>query len=112
VHSEVSNHKLQISQIIWTGALLIWILSEFVAIYFQIDRHLYRVGSMQFYYRPLMLTLPLMVGFGTFRRLEKVLVLQDLDGAEQLSRGFGFVTLIFYLEITATIMEYCLSCPK
>jgi hypothetical protein len=112
MHNEKSNHFLRVSRIVWAGTLLIWVLSEYAVMCFQIDRHLYRVGSMQFYYRPLTMTLPLMVGFGTLRRLEKALVLRGLDDEEQLSRGFGFVTLIFYLGITATVIEYCLRLPK
>jgi hypothetical protein len=101
------NCSLRVSRIIWVGAVLIWLLSEYVIMYSQIDRHLYRVSSMQFFYRPLMMSLPLAVGLGTFRRLEKVLALRGLDDAEHLSRGFGFVTFIFYLGLTATVIELC-----
>jgi hypothetical protein len=97
---------LRANRVVWAGSLLIWAISEYLVVYFQIIDHLYNASTVQFYYRPIAMTLPLVVGFGIFRRLEKSFAFPDSVNVEQLSWGFGFVTLIFYLCLAATIMEF------
>jgi hypothetical protein len=102
-----SNSGFQLSSAIWLGALFVWILSEYLVMRLQIDRRLFGVGSIEFYYRPLMLALPLAMGFGTFRRLGKIIRLKGEDELERLSRGFGNVMLVSYLTFLATFLRLC-----
>lgn len=79
---------LRANRVVWVGSLLIWALSEYLVSYFQIVDHLYNASTVQFYYRPIAMTLPLAVGLDTFRRLEKSFAFLDSVNVEQLSWGF------------------------
>ena len=102
---EGSGRVLKSSRIVWAGVLVVWILTEYAVMHFQIERHLHRVSSIAFYYRPLMVTLPLAIGFSTCRRLEKVMNLSGSDNREHLSQGMGTVTLISYLTLLAALLD-------
>jgi hypothetical protein len=100
-----SKRTFCISRFIWIGTLLAWILTEYIVMYIEIAVHLYRICSIEFYYRPLMVTLPLAVGFNAFRWLEKALVLKEWDDREHLSRGLSTVTLVSYFALMAALLE-------
>lgn len=105
MRTEAVGHPLKTSGVVWAGALLLWILTEYVVVHFQIARHLHSVSSMSFYYRPLMVTLPLAIGYTSCRRLEKVLNLDGLENREHVSRGMGSITLISYLTLVAALID-------
>lgn len=110
--NESTERLFRLSRVTWTASLLIWLISELLVMHVQLHRQMYSVFRLQFYYRPLMMILPLACAFGTFRRLENILGLRGIGDIEQLSRGFGFVTLIFYLGIVAAMMEFGMSCTQ
>jgi hypothetical protein len=93
------------SQIVWGIVVLSWILTEYVVMHFQIAKHLHRMGTIAFYYRPLMMTLPLSVGFSTYRRLQEVMSLSGSESKEHLSRGMSSITLISYLTVLAALLD-------
>jgi ABC-type amino acid transport system permease subunit len=105
MQSEVTKQISPFSRILWAANLLIWLVAEIAVIHIEIERHLYRIGAINFYYRPLMVTLPLAVSFNVLRKLENVANLQEPNAREQLSRGIASIALVFYLVLISTLIE-------
>jgi hypothetical protein len=99
------SHGVTASRLIWAGVLLVWVLTEYAVMHLQVKRQLHQLSSIAFYYRPLMITLPLAIGFITWRRLEKGINLSSSGNREQLSRGMGSVTLISYVTLLAALLD-------